>query len=146
MKTAGLISTTRRLAFAAAAAFAPATAVTAAEPAIQLELNNAVPVKDGCRVSFVMRNDLTKRITELKLEIVLFDRKGSVSRFLVLNAGSLPAGKTKVRQFDLGNQKCDGISRVLLNDVTQCKGDSLSPAACLDMIVPATAASISLIK
>lgn len=118
----------------------------AAEPAIQLELNNAQAVKDGCRVSFVMRNDLTQRITDLKLEIVLFDAGGSVSRFLLLNAGGLPSGKTKVRQFDLAAQKCKDISRVLVNDVTACKGGSLAPASCLDMIVPATSTSIKLVK
>ena len=118
----------------------------AAEPSIQLELNNAQAVKDGCRVSFVMRNDLTQRITDLKLEIVLFDAGGSVSRFLLLNAGSLPLGKTKVRQFDLAAQKCKDTSRVLVNDVTACKGASLAPASCLDMIVPATSTSIKLVK
>ncbi len=119
---------------------------SAEEPAIQLELNNAQVIKDGCRVSFVMRNDLTQRITELKLEIVLFDAGGSVSRFLLLNAGGLPSGKTKVRQFDLAAQKCEDISRVLVNDVQACKGGSLVPASCLDMIVPATSTSIKLVK
>lgn len=119
---------------------------SAAEPAIQLELNNAQSVKDGCRVSFVMRNDLKQRIAELKLEIVLFDGAGSVSRFLLLNAGGLASGKTKVRQFDLAAQKCKDISRVLVNDVTACKGESLAPASCLDMIVPTTSTSIQLVK
>ena len=135
------------------AVFAATTAIalsflgqaSAADKGIQIELNNAKVMDAGCRMSFVMQNRLEHRIEELTFEIVLFDAAGSVSQFLVLNAGSLPAGKMRVRQFDLKQHACTDISKVLVNDVKICKGAGLNANACLDLIAPSSSTSIKLV-
>jgi len=135
----------------AAAAAASAIALSsfglasAADKGIQIELNNAKVMDAGCRMSFVMENKLPHRIEELTFEIVLFDAAGSVSQFLALNAGSLPAGKMRVLQFDLKQHACTDISKILVNDVKTCKGAGLNANACLDLIAPTSSTSIKLV-
>lgn len=128
-----------------AIATVPAGPASAADKGIQIELNNAKVMDAGCRMSFVMQNKLEHRIEELTFEIVLFDAAGSVSQFLVLNAGSLPAGKMRVRQFDLKQHACTDISKVLVNDVKICKGAGLNANACLDLIAPSSSTTIKLV-
>ncbi len=135
-----------------AAALAAAVVLTgnsnanAGEDSISLQLNRAQPSTAGCRLSFVMRNNVATSVDGLKLEIVLFDKNGQVGQFFVLNAGALPSGKTKVRQFDIEQQKCSEVSRVLLNDVAACGGNSLDPATCLELIRPTTSTHIEFVK
>ena len=117
---------------------------SATDKDIHIELNNATVINAGCRMSFVMQNKLQYRIEELTFEIVLFDAAGRVSQFVVLNAGSLPAGKMRVRQFDLKQHACNDISKVLVNDVKICKGAGLNANACLDLIAPSSSTSIKL--
>jgi len=114
------------------------------KPAIHVELNNAQAQGDGCRVSFLFRNGLASRLDEFALEVVLFDSAGKVSEFLVFNAGSLPEGKSRVRQFDLKGHACDAISRLLVNDVKSCKAQGLTAEACLGLTTVTSTAGIRL--
>ena len=98
---------------------------------IAVELNRLKPSPKGCLFTFIMKNTTKIFIEDLGLEVVLFDSDGRVERTLVLSTGSLPGGKTRVKQFDLENIQCTGLSQVLINDVTNCKGEGLDAAACL---------------
>lgn len=112
--------------------------------AIHVELNNAEAREGGCRISFVFRNGLARPLDELAIEAVLFDADGKVSEFLVFNAGALPVGKSRVLQFDLKSRPCDAISRLLVNDVKNCKGEELNPRACLGELSLTSTAGIRL--
>ena len=56
----------------------------------------------------------------------------AVAKLTMLDYGALPAGRPRVRQFDLAGQRCDGIGGVLINGIGTCEGDGLTPSACLD--------------
>ena len=99
------------------------------DKALSIELNSLAQKGDSCRVRFVMRNGLGNPVEALKVEIVLFGKDGKIDGILTLNAGSLPAGKTRVKQFRLKN--CADVARILINDVSECKGKDLSPKICL---------------
>jgi len=133
------ISFRRRFATCASAVVA-AMAVTLAglvdvraqnDPGIAVELNRLMPSDDGCLVSFVMKNATPAAIDDLGLEVVLFDSEGRVERILLLSSGALPIGKTRVKQFNLENTNCGGLSQILINDVASCEGDGLDPEGCL---------------
>lgn len=111
-----------------------AQAQDSAEKSVSVELNNARPQGDGCRLSFVFQNSLEQTIEGLSLEVVLFDGEGLVDRFLVLKTGLLPAGKARVRQFDVAEHDCGSISRILVNGVTDCAGEGLTPRTCLEAL------------
>ncbi|MBT1155976.1 hypothetical protein J1C56_10270 [Aminobacter anthyllidis] len=120
----------------AAAAFLTATGMAGAQsappaPALVLELNAAQPSDKGCRFTFVVTNNLGAELSKAAFEIALFNEAGVVDRLTVLDFKELPAGKTKVTRFDLSGTDCTKVSRVLINQATDCAGAGIDAAACL---------------
>jgi len=112
-------------------------------PALTLELNGAQPSDKGCRLTFVVNNDLGAGLSKAAFEIALFNDAGVVDRLTVLDFKDLPAGKTKVTRFDLAGADCARISRVLVNSATECAGDGIEPTACLAHLKTQTKTAIS---
>ena len=126
--------------------------VRAAEPGkalnvkIGIELNRLEAAGEGCRLSFIFRNGLAGTIEAMALELVLFDEQDRVAGLVAINAGRLPAGKMRVRQFDIAATPCSGIKRVLVNDVTACDGGGLEPGTCLDAVAVRSRAGVELVN
>ena len=109
---------------------APVTAQDG-EAALKVELNGLEQVDKACRMTFVVENALAATITKAVFEVALFDAKGLVERLMVLDCRDLPKGRTRVRQFDAADTSCGGVSRILVNDATECAGEGLDPEACI---------------
>lgn len=104
-----------------------------APPQLGLTLNTlAATEAGGCRLTFVIRNELGAAIDALIAEAVLFDTQGRVATMTLFDFGALPEGRPRVRQFDLAGSSCEDIGEVLVNGIGTCEGDGLSPAACLE--------------
>ena len=87
---------------------------------IPVELNKLEPLPvpgQGCRVYLVASNLDPEPVAQLRLDLVLFGTDGVIARRVALDLGPLAARKTAVRLFDLPGQLCDGIGRVLVNEV-----------------------------
>lgn len=113
----------------------PVSAQETDAPAPNLSLSlNTVGASEagGCRLTFVIRNDLGAEIESLVAEAVLFDADGRVARLTLFDFGTLPANRPRVRQFDLSGLSCDGIGEVLVNGIGTCEGDGMTPDACLN--------------
>lgn len=119
-----------------------AAKVPAPGPALVLELNAAQPSDKGCRLTFVVTNNLGAELTKAAFEIALFNEAGVVDRLTVLDFNELPAGKTKVARFDLAGADCARISRVLVNHATECTGAGIDQKACLSQLKPETKSTI----
>ncbi len=134
-------------AFIAAASSVSAQEATApaaaAAPALVLELNGVQPSDKGCRLTFVVTNNLGGELSKAAFEIALFNDSGVVDRLTVLDFNELPAGKTKVARFDLAGTDCARISRVLVNHATECTGSGIDPKACLSQLKPETRSGIT---
>ena len=119
--------------FLTAATFVAAVAgsAEAASQGLSLELNGAQPSDKGCRLTFVVANNLGADLSKAAFEIALFNDAGVVDRLTVLDFKDLPAGKTKVTRFDLAGTDCTKLSRVLINSATECVGAGVEPATCL---------------
>lgn len=106
-----------------------------AEPsqALLVQLNAAEDAGDACRLTFVIRNQLPTAVASFALELVMFDRSEGVSGYAAVDFGAMPAGKTIVRQYDVGNAPCNDISRVLLNEVRACDIGNPVEQTCLDL-------------
>lgn len=100
-------------------------------PALALELNGAQASDKGCRLTFVVSNNLGADLSKAAFEIALFNEAGIVDRLTVLDFKELPAGKTKVTRFDLAGTDCAKVSRVLINSATECAGTAVEPNACM---------------
>lgn len=92
----------------------------AQEATFDLELNNLQSVENGCRLTYVAKNGTGADLDAVSYEVAIFDGQGTVSRLLILQFGTLDDGKTKVVQFDLADQSCDNVSRLLVNGVEEC--------------------------
>ncbi|MBZ9921057.1 MULTISPECIES: hypothetical protein [unclassified Mesorhizobium] len=104
---------------------------SASAPALVLELNGAQPSEKGCRLTFVVTNNLGADLSRAAFEIALFNDAGVVDRLTVLDFKDLPAGKTKVTRFDLAGTNCAKVSRVLINSATECVGTGVEPNTCM---------------
>jgi len=115
---------------------------TAQENTFSLELNSAKNNENGCRLTYVAKNKTGIKLDKTSYEVVVFDKDGGVSQFLILEFGKLPINKTKVVQFELNGQKCENISRLLINDVSDCEADGKTVQLCLDSLKTKSRTSI----
>jgi hypothetical protein len=121
-----------RAALAAALIAVTAAPAFGADGKIAVELNDLQQAENGCRAVFVLNNGLAEPLDQLAMRVVAFDKDEHASLFLTLDVGALPVGKTRVLRFDLGaDLACDKIGRLVLDDVTACKGGAYDPAKCL---------------
>ncbi len=99
-------------------------------PIISLELNNASSTADaGCQLTFVVTNHSQTGLKQIAYQVGVFDAEGIVRRILVMEFGALTRGKTKIALFNLADQQCSNISRIIVNDVAQCTLSENSEAA-----------------
>lgn len=129
-----------------AAALCPGAAAEEAgkaAPALSLDLNGAQPSDKGCRLTFVITNELGADLSRAAFEIALFNEAGVVDRLTVLESKNLPAGKTKVTRFDLAGVDCAKVGRVLVNSATECSGSGIDPTACMRALKTSTRAGIA---
>jgi len=112
---------------------------------ISIELNDLQQADAGCRAVFVLNNGLAKPLGQVTFRIVAFDGKGHATRFLSLDVGALPVGKTRILRFDLGDKvACTDVSRLVLDDVTTCSGEAVKPGDCLAAVSLSTKAPVPL--
>lgn len=114
-----------------------------AKPSLLLEPNGAQPSDKGCRLTFVVVNNLGSALSRAAFEVALFNDQGVVDRLTVLDFKELPAGKTKVTRFELAGTDCAKVSRVLVNSATECQGQGIEPTACMRQLITASKANIT---
>jgi len=101
---------------------------------IAIQLNTAETMGSACRVTFVIQNPGSQPVGKLGLDLVMFDQSDGVSGYAAVDFGAMPAGKTVVRQYDIGNGDCATIARILLNDVRTCEIGGAEQDSCLSRL------------
>ena len=127
---------------AAAGLCTTAPGAAAQDKALSIELNDAADMNGGCRLSYVALNETGVLLDKVSFDVFTFDGEGKVRQSLVFEFGRLPAGKTKVVQFDLAGQACATISRLLINDITECVAEGANSTICIDALKTTTRTSI----
>ena len=124
------------------------TAVTAlaADSGVSVELNKLEPQDAACRAYFVLENRSPIAFSALKLDLVMFDNDGIVTKRLAAELGPLPLEKTSLKVFDMEDLPCTGLGRLLLNDVTACEDESGPRADCLALLSASTRVPVPFIK
>lgn len=120
-----------------------AAAQDAVAPKFALELNALQPADAGCRVSFLATNQLGGQLDRAAVELALFDVAGGIDRIVTLDFKDLSNGKTKVLQFQLAGLQCDGLGRILVNDISACEGEIAPASLCLDALESSTRLDIA---
>lgn len=116
----------------------PAVAQETVPLKFSLELNALQESEAGCRVSFLATNQLGGQLDRAAVELALFDTAGAIDRIVTLDFKGLSDGKTKVLQFHLAGLQCNGLGRVLVNEVTACEGAITPATICLDALETST--------
>lgn len=124
----------------------PAQAQTASEPAqgLSVELNATAETDNGCMMTFVVESGLGGDISKASYQMVFFNGEGLVERMTVLDFQDIPAGRTRVRQFNIGGTDCSSLSRVLVNDVATCESADLPEDACIVSLAASSRSDIEL--
>jgi len=88
---------------------------------VAIELNAVQDQAGACRLSFMAQNKAQIAIETAVYEAVLFDQAGEVMLLTLFDFRELPAGRPRVRQFDLAGVACADLGRVLINGASQCQ-------------------------
>ncbi len=97
---------------------------------LAIELNAANQQQSACRLSFLVKNGMQLKLSSLVIELVLFGHDGTLLRLMSASVGAMPVSKTRLKQYDVQDLACDRIGRILLNEVTSCEGEKLTPEIC----------------
>lgn len=109
----------------------PAGTAIAQSGNFELELNSATDVPEGCRLTFVATNNTNVALTRTAYEVAAFNPEGVVSGLLVFEFGEMPAGKTRVVQFDVPQLACNALSRLLVNGQDACEAAEGPQSVCM---------------
>lgn len=115
---------------------AEADALVGSEPArIAVELNRLEALDGLCLTYLVATNGLETPISELGLEVYLFDREGIIRTRTAFVFDDLRPRRQRVALFELDGVSCDAIGRLLVNDVIACLDPEGAPiGGCSDLL------------
>lgn len=99
-----------------------------------VELNKLEPQDDACRTYFVLQNETAIGVTELVLDIYIFNREGIIERRLAMDTREVQPGKTQVRLFDVRDLSCEAIGRFLINGVLSCRDTEGERSDCAGLL------------
>ncbi len=132
--------------FPVIAASVLAAPVLAAEGNLAMELNR-VQDRDGkCVATLVMHNQLGHTLDRFNVDLYVFDRDGVVAQRVMIDLAPLPNDKTTVAAFPLSDGPCDGIGKVLVNNVPSCRSETGETVDCISRIAASSRNRIDLIK
>jgi len=98
----------------------PFVASAALADPVRLDLNALHPRDGACQMVFVAQNPSTTDLERLTLEAVLFGADGAVAALTLLDLQDLPAGRTRVRSFEMAGLDCQNLARLLVNGIADC--------------------------
>ena len=108
----------------------------AAEPpsTIGVELNRLEDQGGSCRAYLVITNPGSAEFSGFTLDLVVFDRGGTIMRRLAVSVSPLRPAKTNVKVFDIAETACSAIGSILVNDVIHCRDKTGDVAGCIDRL------------
>ncbi|MEM1007189.1 MAG: hypothetical protein AAGB28_04155 [Pseudomonadota bacterium] len=119
-----------RLACVLGSAWLLASAATAQQNGLSIELNTHEQADSGCQLTFVANTSIAGGVEKVVFETVLFNTDGGVDLLTLFDFGAIPAGSPRVRQFILPNTQCVEIGKILINGVQTCSVADQNPGIC----------------
>lgn len=125
---------------------AAAPAAAPAATGVSLELNKLEPYDKGCRTYMVVNNTSETAYQSFKLDFVLFQPDGVISKRIALDLAPIKPAKRTVKLFELEGVACEKISSILINEVMECKTDAGAQADCLTRISTSSLTPVQISK
>jgi hypothetical protein len=124
----------------------PAPAGAESSPTIGVELNRLEDQGGNCRAYLVITNPGSDEFSGFTLDLVVFDRGGTILRRLAVEAAPLRPAKTSVKVFDIAETACGAIGSILVNDVIHCRNPGGDVPGCVDRLSASSKLAVSLLK
>jgi hypothetical protein len=115
-------------------------------PTIGVELNRLEDQGGNCRAYLVINNSGSAEFSGFALDLVVFDRGGTIMRRLAVDVAPLRPAKTSVKVFDISETACGAIGSILVNDVIHCRDKSGDLAGCVERLSTSSKLAVSLLK
>jgi hypothetical protein len=126
--------------------YGPSWGQSAPSQPVALELNKLEQQGSSCRAYLVINNPGTDAFSGFTLDLVVFDRTGTISRRLAVELAPLRAAKTTVKVFDIAQTPCSGIGSILVNDVIRCRDAKGDVANCIDWVRTSSKLAVKLLR
>lgn len=101
---------------------------------LNLELNALQDVGEGCRLTFLVRNETGLAVDKAVFETVIFDTSGGAVNLSLFDFRELPVNRPRVRQFDLPKMACNTVKQVLINGANSCVVKGAENSVCDDAL------------
>ena len=124
----------------------PAPGGAEAPSSIGVELNRLEDQGGNCRAYLVISNPGSDEFSGFALDLVVFDRGGTIVRRLAVDVAPLRPAKTSVKVFDISETACGAIGSILVNDVIHCRDKSGDIAGCVERLSTSSKLAVSLLK
>jgi hypothetical protein len=123
-------------------------ALVNAEPpsTIGIELNRLEDQGGKCRAYLVITNPGAAEYSGFALDLVIFDRGGTIMHRLAVDVAPVRPAKTMVKVFDIPETACSAIGSILVNDVIHCRDASGDVTGCVDRLSTSSKLAVSLLK
>jgi hypothetical protein len=113
---------------------------------IGVELNRLEDQGGKCRAYLVISNPGAAEYSGFALDLVIFDRGGTIMHRLAVDVAPVRPAKTMVKVFDIPETACSAIGSILVNDVIHCRDASGDVAGCVDRLSTSSKLAVSLLK
>jgi len=113
---------------------------------VQIELNKLQQSNNACRAFLVTQNLTKKQFKKLQLDIVMFNKKGIISKRLAVGLGPLHPNQTSVKVFDINKTQCNNLGQFLMNGVLSCSTTKGPVKHCDSLISVSARGSVSFIE
>ena len=117
-----------------------------APSSIGVELNRLEDQGGKCRAYLVISNPGAAEFSGFALDLVIFDRGGTIMHRLAVDVAPVRPAKTMVKVFDIPETACSAIGSILVNDVVHCRDASGDVAGCVDRLSVSSKLAVSLLK
>ena len=117
-----------------------------AESGVTIDLNKLETRESACRAYLVLENGTDEAFTAFTLDLYIFGPDGVITKRLAVDTVPLTPGKTRVRPVDIRDTGCDGVSKVLLNDVLDCADAAGQRSDCVSFVTLSSHTNAEFIK
>ena len=115
-------------------AFGAANGVSAQEGKLVIELNKVEAADNECRLHFDVFNGTALQFRVVSADLVFFDSEGVMSSTTLVSFGRLHPNKHHFQSFSFPGVVCGNISRILVNDLRQCRPNGGEAFDCLSAL------------
>jgi hypothetical protein len=133
-------------ALGAAALLALASAASADNQTLKVELNKLEAQDKGCRAYVVVTNGGQTAFKTMKLDLVMFRTDGVIGRRFAIDLAPISPDKRSVKLFNLDGTPCEEVGSLLINEVMECTTDAGPVDNCLAQMSLSSLSKVQLSK